>query len=172
MLSLNAIDHIQVPVTDLPFALAWYKEVLGLVPDARNHHPMREDMALLANPGGTVRLALSQKKGMQPHPGSIVFSVSGQAFHAWIDALAGLRVKDSEGETIARDSVCDHRFFYSIAFCDPFGNPYEIISYDHAWIERKLGTSARIPAGTIGLSEMARPVSAPRQTNHTTMNTD
>lgn len=141
MLTLNTIDHIQVPVADLALALEWYTQVLGLIPDTRSHQPMNNGMALLTNPSGSVRLALSQNEGARQHPGSIVFSVNGQAFHAWIDALAGLRVKNREGENIARDSVCDRRFFYSIAFCDPFGNPYEIISYDHAWLTRKLGFS-------------------------------
>jgi hypothetical protein len=71
-------------------------------------------------------------------PGSVAFVVSGQDFLDWIDRLAGERVTSREGVTIARDSVRDHHFFCSISFVDPFGNPFEIVSYDHTWLVGKL----------------------------------
>jgi catechol 2,3-dioxygenase-like lactoylglutathione lyase family enzyme len=144
MLTLSKIDHIHVRVTDLKFALEWYKRVLGLIPDSRYRHV--EDghgVAMLANPSGSVRLALSQDGGVLQDLGSVAFSVSGHAFISWIDALAGERVKNKEGHPIARDSVCDHGFFYSLTFCDPFGNPYEIVSYDHTWLAGKLKLNGR-----------------------------
>lgn len=140
MLPLNTIDYVRIKVTDLKQAQEWYKHVLGLTPDPRYQQRMHPEnaMTLLANPSGTVRLALTLADAIQHQPGSIVFSVGGQVFLAWIDALAGERVKDSAGQTIARDSVSDHGLFFSIPFCDPFGNAYEIISYDHTWLLGKL----------------------------------
>ena len=77
--------------------------------------------------------------------GAIAFVVSGQDFLEWIDQLAGERVLNSEGQTIARDSVRDHGFFCSLSFVDPFGNPFEIVSYDHTWLAVKLKLTKRAP---------------------------
>jgi catechol 2,3-dioxygenase-like lactoylglutathione lyase family enzyme len=138
MLTLNTIDYIHVRVTDLKRALEWYKDVLGLVPDTRYRHHASHAMTVLTNPSGTVRLALSLESAVRQNPARIAFSVSGKDFHAWIDTLAGLRVTDRNGQTIARDSVRDYAFYYSIIFCDPFGNPFEIVSYDHTWLAGKI----------------------------------
>lgn len=145
MLTLGKIDHIHVRVSDLTYALDWYKRVLGLIPDPRYRNIQDEHGAvMLANPSGSVRLALSQDSAATTHvPGSVAFSVSGHDFLAWIDALAGERVQNRNGETIARDSVRDHVLFWSLSFCDPFGNPFEVVSYDHTWLNGKLKLNGR-----------------------------
>jgi hypothetical protein len=94
---------------------------------------------MLANPSGTVRLAVSQESSVGCLSGSVAFVVSsGQDFLDWIDQLAGERVTRCDGQTIARDSVRDHHFYCSLSFVDPFGNAFEIISYDHTWLAGKL----------------------------------
>ncbi|TDR80034.1 VOC family protein [Paludibacterium purpuratum] len=140
MLSLGKIDHIHICVSDAAQAIAWYQRVLGLNPDPRYRQLQDEPHAttMLANPSGTVRFAVSQEEATSRLPGSIAFVVSGQDFLDWIDRLASERVTSREGVTIARDSVCDHHFFCSISFVDPFGNPFEIVSYDHTWLVGKL----------------------------------
>lgn len=142
MLTLGKIDHIHVRVSDLTRALDWYKRVLGLVSDARYRNIQEGHGAvMLANPSGSVRLALTEDSSSPHLPASVAFSVSGHDFLAWLDALAGERVQSRDGATIARDSVRDHVLFWSIAFCDPFGNPFEIVSYDHTWLSGKLKRS-------------------------------
>ncbi|KZE33208.1 catechol 2,3-dioxygenase-like lactoylglutathione lyase family enzyme [Crenobacter luteus] len=145
MLTLGKIDHIHVRVADLKVALDWYERVLGMNIDTRYRH-MQEGhgITMLSNPSASVRLALSEEAGEGGAlPGTVAFSVGGQEFLAWIDALAGQRVRDKDGETIARDSVRDHAFFLSINFVDPFGNPFEIVSYDHTWLAAKLKLNGR-----------------------------
>ena len=145
MLTLGKIDHIHIRVTDVPKALKWYQRVLAMAPDPRYKH-MREGphgAVMLVNANGAVRLAVSlavneDKSGNVSHQGAVAFVVGGQDFLEWIDQLAGERVTNSEGQTIARDSVRDHRFFCSLSFVDPFGNPFEIVSYDHTWLVGKL----------------------------------
>jgi len=145
MLTLGKIDHIHVRVTDLTYALDWYKRVLGLIQDPRYRNIQDEHGAImLTNPSGSVRLAVSQATSPAlQQPGSVAFSVSGHDFLAWIDALAGERVQNRNGEAIARDSVRDHVLFWSISFCDPFGNPFEIVSYDHTWLAGQLKLNGR-----------------------------
>ncbi|BEV71611.1 MULTISPECIES: VOC family protein [unclassified Paludibacterium] len=140
MLSLGKIDHIHIGVTDAAKAIGWYQRVLGLNPDPRYRQLQDEPHAttMLANPSGTVRFAVSQSETPTSLPGSVAFVVSGQDFLEWIDRLASERVTSREGLTIARDSVRDHHFFCSISFVDPFGNPFEIVSYDHTWLVGKL----------------------------------
>ncbi|AXK38048.1 VOC family protein [Crenobacter cavernae] len=144
MLTLGKIDHIHIRVADLKVALDWYGRVLGMGIDTR-YHPIQEDhgVTMLANPSGSVRLALGEEAGTGNVPGTVAFSVGGQDFLAWIDSLAGQRVRDNKGETIARDSVRDHGFFCSLSFVDPFGNPFEIVSYDHTWLAAKLRLNGR-----------------------------
>ncbi|MBV8048570.1 MAG: VOC family protein [Paludibacterium sp.] len=140
MLSLGKIDHIHICVSDASKAIAWYQRVLGLHPDPR-YRPLQDEphaVTMLANPSGTVRFAVSQSETANELPGSVAFVVGGQDFLDWIDRLAGERVASRDGVTIARDSVRDHHFFCSISFVDPFGNPFEIVSYDHTWLAGKL----------------------------------
>lgn len=145
MLNLGKIDHIHVRVDDMARALTWYQRVLGLGPDARIRKANGSTM--LANNSGSIRLALTLQSAPACAPGSVSFVVGGQEFLEWLDQLAGERVKDRAGETVARDSVEDHASYLSVAFVDPFGNPYEIISYDYTWLAGKLKLASRSIAG-------------------------
>jgi catechol 2,3-dioxygenase-like lactoylglutathione lyase family enzyme len=140
MLSLGKIDHIHLCVLDAVEAIAWYQRVLGLHPDPRyrQHQDEPHAFTMLANPSGTVRFAVSQSEAPGCLPGAVAFVVGGQDFLDWIDRLAGERVTSRDGATVARDSVRDHHFFCTISFVDPFGNPFEIVSYDHTWLAGKL----------------------------------
>ncbi|BBF85024.1 glyoxalase [Aquitalea magnusonii] len=145
MLSLGKIDHIHIRVTDLAKAQGWYQRVLNLAPDTRYKHMQSgpHGVVMLMNSNGSVRLAISQEDKPVCEPGSVAFLVSGQDFLEWIDQLAGERVIDRAGQTVARDSVVDHQFFCSISFVDPFGNPFEIVSYDHTWLAGKLKLASK-----------------------------
>ena len=147
MLTLGKIDHIHIRVSDAAKAADWYSRVLWLAADTRYRHMQDgpHGVIMMANPSGTVRLAISQEEGAAAFAGAIAFVVSGQDFLEWIDQLAGERVLNSEGQTIARDSVRDHGFFCSLSFVDPFGNPFEIVSYDHTWLAGKLKLTKRAP---------------------------
>lgn len=140
MLSLGKIDHIHIKVSDLPKALDWYNRVLGLVQDPKYKHMQDgpEGGVMVVNASGTVRLSVSQSPLAVCEMGAVAFVVGGQDFLEWIDQLAGERVVDRNGQTIARDSVRDHQLFCSLSFVDPFGNPFEIVSYDHTWLAGKL----------------------------------
>lgn len=145
MLNLGKIDHIHVRVTDTTKAIEWYQRVLGLTPDPRYRHMQDEPhgVTMVANPSSTVRLALCEDAESSTAIGAVAFVVSGQEFMEWIDQLAGERVTNREGQTIARDSVYDHHFFCSLSFVDPFGNAFEVVSYDHTWLAGKLKLNGR-----------------------------
>ncbi|BAK76097.1 glyoxalase/bleomycin resistance protein/dioxygenase [Pseudogulbenkiania sp. NH8B] len=145
MLNLGKIDHIHVRVTDTPTAVEWYQRVLGLTPDPRYRHMQEEPhgVTMVANPSASVRLALCEDADFSAAVSAVAFVVSGQEFMEWIDQLAGERVTNREGQTIARDSVYDHHFFCSLAFVDPFGNAFEVVSYDHTWLTGKLKLTGR-----------------------------
>lgn len=142
MRTLGKIDHIHIAVPDIPKALAWYQRVLGLSPDPRYRHLQDGEKGIwvISNPSSSVRIAISQREAnfSVPDRALVAFVVSGQDFLEWIDQLAGERVTNREGLTIARDSVSDYDLFCSIAFTDLYGNPFEIISYDHTWLLGKL----------------------------------
>lgn len=140
MLTLAKIDHLHIRVNDLTKALDWYQRVLGLIPDVRYKH-LQDDsqgVLMLTNTSATVRLVLSHDEQASRQMGAIAFGVGGHDFLEWIDRLAVERVFSRDGQTIARDSVRDHGFFCSVSFVDPFGNPFDIVSYDHTWLAGKL----------------------------------
>ncbi|OHX14661.1 VOC family protein [Chromobacterium sphagni] len=139
MLTLGKIDHIHIRVGDVAAALKWYQRVLALTPDTRYKTDGEHNAAMLVNSSGSVRLAIGEDADAVPSSqGAVAFVVGGQDFVEWIDRLAGERVTNREGQSIARDSVRDHRFFCALSFVDPFGNPFEIVSYDHTWLVGKL----------------------------------
>ncbi|MDC7690539.1 VOC family protein [Vogesella indigofera] len=140
MLTLAKIDHLHIKVNDTAKALDWYQRVLGMGPDVRYKHLQEgpHGVLMLTNPSASVRLALSHDEAAVVPAGAVAFGVSGHDFMEWLDRLAVERVVSRDGQTIARDSVHDHGFFCSVSFVDPFGNPYEIVSYDHTWLAGKL----------------------------------
>lgn len=115
------------------------------MPDAR--YKQLQDgphgVLMLTNTNATVRLALSEEAAPQnAQAGAIAFGVSGQDFLEWLERLAVERVLGRDGQSIARDSVRDFGFFCAVPFDDPFGNAFEIVSYDHTWLSSKLKLGA------------------------------
>ncbi len=119
---LKNIDHIHIFVTDRKAALEWYKNVLGLKPVKNLLFWSNTGPLTIGNEEGSVYIALF--KGEPNNNKSVVaFNTSGKEFINWYKKIND--VADCNIE------VVDHSVSFSIYFQDPYGNPYEITSYDY-----------------------------------------
>ena len=119
---LQNIDHIHVFVTDREEALDWYKNILGLEPLEKVITLPKSGPLTIRNEVGTITIALFKGKP-QDNRSVIAFKVTGGEFincHNTINHLVNEKIE-----------LVDHSIQFSIYFEDPYGNPYEITSYDY-----------------------------------------
>lgn len=122
--SLQRVDHIHVHVTDRSEAEAWYQSVLGFT--------RVEELAFWAADGGpltltdtsgAIHIALFERPAQSRHA-TIAFGVTAKEFLAWREHLSSVPELAVTLE--------DHDVSWSLYFCDPDGNPYEITCYEYA----------------------------------------
>lgn len=129
-LKLQGVDHIHVFVPDRPRAEKWYEEVLGF-----RRVAALEGWAVGGGPltiedsDGTTHLALFERESAHNHA-TIALKVDGESLLAWQTHLS-----DALNANV---DLVDHDLSWSIYFSDPFGNPFEITTYDYEWIREQL----------------------------------
>jgi len=123
---LKNIDHIHIFVTDRQEALKWYRTVLGLKPVKNLLFWAKTGPLTIGNEEGSIHIALF--KGEPKENRSVVaFNTSGKEFINWH--------KKTNDVADGNIEVVDHSVSFSIYFEDPYGNPYEITSYDYEILE-------------------------------------
>ncbi len=122
--SLEGFDHIHLYVTDRDAAEKWYREVLGMT--------RVEELSFWATDGGpltlhdanhTVHLALFERPA-QACRSTLALRVKGAQLLAWQQHL-----QNALGKAMP---LHDHQVSWSLYFSDPYGNPFEITTYDYA----------------------------------------
>ena len=121
MTKLQHIDHIHVFVSDWQMALDWYNNILELKPSEERVVLPESGPLMIRNNEGNINIALFKGKPKDNHA-VIAFKVSGEQFINYHNTINSLT------ENL---EVVDHDIQFSIYFEDPFGNPYEITSYDY-----------------------------------------
>ncbi|MCH2445647.1 MAG: VOC family protein, partial [Candidatus Marinimicrobia bacterium] len=119
---LKNIDHIHIFVTDRQEALKWYRTVLGLKPVKNLLFWAKTGPLTIGNEEGCVHIALFKGKPKK-NRSVIAFNTTGKEFINWHK-----KIKNALGGNI---EIEDHSVSFSIYFEDPYGNPYEITSYDY-----------------------------------------
>ena len=119
---LQNIDHIHVFVPDRQEALGWYNTILGFKPVKRLMFWAETGPLTIGNDEGTIHIALFKGK-TKSNRSVIAFNATGEEFIDWHK-----RINNVLNEVIEVD---DHSVSFSIYFEDPYGNPYEITSYDY-----------------------------------------
>ena len=119
---LETIDHIHVIVSDRQKALDWYNNILGLKPPEEIIFLPESGPLMIRNNEGNINIALF-KGTPKNNQAVIAFKVSGEEF-----INCHNKINDSLTKYI---EIVDHDIQFSIYFEDPFGNPYEITSYDY-----------------------------------------
>ena len=124
--NLKNIDHIHIFVTDRQEALKWYENVLGLKPIRNLLFWAKTGPLTIGNEDRSVHIALF--KGESKKNRSVVaFNTSGEEFINWHKKIND--VIDGNIEAV------NHSISFSIYFHDPYGNPFEITSYDYEILE-------------------------------------
>ena len=127
---LAGIDHIHVFVSDRADAERWDQRVLGCERVSELEQWAADSGPLTVESGG-IHLALFERPP-QPNRATIALKVSGRDFLAWRSHL-----RDAIGEEL---EPTDHDLSWSLYFSDPYGNPYEITSYDYHSLANELRT--------------------------------
>ena len=68
----------------------------------------------------------------------VAFRVDGAGFLAFLKRVGALRLKTGDGGFLSADDYVDHQESWSIYFNDPYGNRFEITSYDYEAIKQSL----------------------------------
>lgn len=139
---VQQIDHVELFVPDQYEAARWYQAVFGM-DILKPFESWAEDGPLMiSSDGGSTKLALfkGQPTGDRTPIGfrRVAFRVDGEGFLAFLNRLEDHPVMDSAGTRVTLSDVVDHELSFSIYFVDPWGNPYEITTYDVDMIRRSL----------------------------------
>ena len=123
---LKNIDHVHIFVTDRQESLKWYRTVLGLKPVKNLLFWAKTGPLTIGNDEGSIHIALF-KGELRENRSVVAFNTSGKEFINWHK-----KINDAANDNI---EVVDHSVSFSIYFQDPYGNPYEITSYDYTILE-------------------------------------
>jgi glutathione S-transferase fosA5 len=112
---IEGLNHVTLSVSDLPRAVAFYRDVLGLRPLAR----WREGAYLLAGESTWICLSLdtSVRNGPLAEYSHVAFSASSDGFAGMCERLRGSGAREWKRNTSEGDS------FY---FLDPDGHKLEL----------------------------------------------
>jgi catechol 2,3-dioxygenase-like lactoylglutathione lyase family enzyme len=135
---VEQLDHVHVYVSDRAKAAEWYERVLGLtvVEKTKVWAEDPDGPLSISSDGGNTELALFQRPTDVPPAKrqTIAFRVDAAGFRAFLSRLDEHPVFDLEGRQVTAQDISDHQLSFSLYFCDPDGNSYEITTYDYAEI--------------------------------------
>ena len=131
---LQNIDHIPVFVSDREKALDWYNNNLGLKPSEKMIVLPESGPLMIRNDEGNINIALFKGKSNK-NDAVIAFKVSGEDFINCYNTINNSFTENIE--------LVDHDIQFSIYFEDPFGNPYEITSYDYDMLANHYDTPSK-----------------------------
>jgi len=142
---VGGIDHVECYVPDRRAAADWYRETLGLTTDEigwEAYGPL-----MVTSDGGATTLALFEggptgaDRGVGFH--RVAFRIDGPGFLTIVDRLA----EDPAVEVEGRAEISDHTYSFSIYFTDPYGNPFEVTTYEYDFVAGELGGDGAGPSG-------------------------
>ena len=143
---VQQIDHVEVFVPERYEAAVWYRDILGLhILTEHEHWAVEGGPLMISSDGGNTMVALfdGESNGFRPAVGHrrVAFRVDGPDFMRFL-ARSENRVFDEQGQVISFLSPVDHQKSYSVYFCDPYGNRYEVTTYDYIQVHQQLNGGA------------------------------
>src|SRR5262245_7732499 len=143
---VQQIDHVELSVPDQYDAASWYDQVLGLKILKDFEDWAVDGPLMLSSDGGSTKLALFKCDPPQARPVvghlRVAFRVDAAGFMDFLNHIESNPVYNNDGQRITRQNVKDHHKAWSIYFCDPYGNRYEVTSYNYNLIRSQLSATA------------------------------
>lgn len=139
---VEQIDHITLFVPDRYEAAQWYEQVLGLE-ICREYKKWADEGGplMISSDGGRTMLAVFegqssrlQETDVEPH---IAFRVDGVEFLKFVDRIEEMSITD-EGNQVSQKNIVDHKLSFSIYFHDPYGNRFEVTTYNYQAVAQTL----------------------------------
>lgn len=139
---VQQIDHVELNVPDQYEAAEWYRQVFGLEIMEDFEYWAQDGPLMVSSDGGHTKLALfkGDPPGFKRPQGfqRVAFHVDGEGFLTFLGRLAEHPVYDHDGRKAYKLDVVDHDLSYSLYFCDPYGNRYEVTTYDYETVEESM----------------------------------
>jgi len=143
---VEQIDHVELFVPDRYTAARWYEQVLGLkiLPEHEHWAGPGGPLMISSDSGGTM-LALfeGEPRGNRPTAGHhrVAFRVSGAGFLQFLEHVREVSVYSESVEPVSDLRPVDHGKAFSVYFCDPYGNRFEVTSYEYQHVKGWLATT-------------------------------
>src|SRR5262245_45188920 len=140
---MGRLDHVHIRVPDRAKAARWYAEHLGFEPvEAFDFWAKGVDGGPLqiSADGGHTMLALfevSDGHPMIPQQTGVAFSVDADTFMSFARSLP-CGIDNPDGQPLAITDLIDFDMCWAFDLADPWGNQYELNSYDYARISKEL----------------------------------
>jgi len=100
---------------------------------------------MVSGDGGNTMLALfeGESRGSRETVGHhrVAFRIDGPTLLRFLKRLERFPIFDEEGRESSSTRVVDHDRAYSAYFCDPYGNRYEVTTYDYEEVSNHLSAS-------------------------------
>lgn len=147
---MGRLDHVHVRVPDRARAATWYAEHLGFEPVAEfefwangfDGGPLQ-----ISADGGHTMLALFEATPdhpMEPHPTGIAFSVDASMFLQFARSLPG-EIPTPDRRPLQIDDVIDFDLCWAYEFTDPWGNRFELNTYDYDTVQAEFAACGVTP---------------------------
>lgn len=139
---VQQVDHIELFVPDQYKAARWYHQILGLEILPAFEHWAGAGPLMISSDGGSTMLALfkGEPSGVRPPVGfrRVAFRVDGAAFLQFLNRLETHPVYTEQGQPTTHLQIIDHDKAWSVYFSDPYGNRFEITTYDYGYVSGHL----------------------------------
>jgi len=143
---VEQIDHVELFVPDRYTAARWFEQALGLrILPEHEHWAGPGGPLMISSDSGRTMLALfeGEPRGSRLTAGHhrVAFRVSGAGFLQFLEHVQEVPVYSESRDPVAHLSPVDHGKAFSVYFCDPYGNRFEVTSYEHQHVEEGLAST-------------------------------
>ena len=151
-ITAQRIDHIEVHVPDRYEAAAWYEQILGLEiltdPVFTWAAQLPNGPVFVGNPSRTVQVSLFEGEplGDREPIGQVqtCFNVDARTFLQFMSLLPELNLRDRFGNIVSEALIADHRIGWAFYFIDPWGNRYELNTWDYTIVAEEVALRAQL----------------------------
>jgi catechol 2,3-dioxygenase-like lactoylglutathione lyase family enzyme len=140
---MGRLDHVHIRVPNRDEAARWYATHLGFERvqafDFWAHGFDGGPLQISADGGNTTLALFEASEGipMLPQQTGVAFSVDADTFIAFARSLPG-EIAAPSGEQLRVDDLIDFDLCWAFDLADPWGNRYELNSYDYERVRTEL----------------------------------